>query len=59
MKATEEFFPMGLFIMFYKGVVTFEAAGETKSVTFKWKWLRCTAFSITDKFLKQHFNVPS
>ena len=27
MKATEEFFPMGLFIMFYKGDLTFEAVG--------------------------------
>ena len=37
MKATEQYFPVVLFIMLYKVVLTFESAHETYSVTIQMK----------------------
>ena len=42
MKATEQYFPVGLFIMLYKVVLTFESADELQSVTIQMK--------VTEKF---------
>jgi len=37
MKATEQYFPVVLFIMMYKVVLTFESVDETRKVwTLKW-----------------------
>ena len=35
MKATEQYFPVGLFIMLYKVVLSFESVDEIHSVTIK------------------------
>ena len=41
MKATEEYFPVVLFIMLYKVVLTFEPLRQNPKVwSFKWKLLR-------------------
>ena len=37
MKATEQYFPVVLFIMLYKVVLTFESSDETLSVTIQMK----------------------
>ena len=37
MKATEQYFPVILFIMLYKVVLTFESSDETLSVTIQMK----------------------
>ena len=37
MKATEQYFPVVLFIMLYKVVLTFESSDETVSVTIQMK----------------------
>ena len=37
MKATEQYFPVILFIMLYKVVLTFESVGEILNVTTKMK----------------------
>ena len=45
MKATEQYFPVSLFITLFKVVLTFESVYEILSVTFKWKLLRSTFLS--------------
>ena len=37
MKATEQYFPVVLFIMLYKVVLTFESVGKTLTVTIQIK----------------------
>ena len=37
MKATEQYFPVVLFIMLYKVVLTFESVGKSLSVTIQMK----------------------
>ena len=41
MKATEQYFPMALFIMLYKVVLTFESVDELLSSTFQSYCLLC------------------
>ena len=50
MKATRQYFPVVLFIMLYKVVLTFESVDEILSVTIQMKLLRsaflwCCCFS--------------
>ena len=37
MKATEQYFPVALFVMLYKVVLTFESVDEIQSVTIQMK----------------------
>ena len=41
-KATEQYFPMVLFIMLYKVVLTFESGWNPKVGPFKWRLLSST-----------------
>ena len=58
MKSTEQYFPVVLFIMVYKVVLTCKSVWNSKVLPFKWELLRNLSFIFSPSF-SVHRNVSS